>query len=137
MILTHGHADHIGGNLDAEARPAFPNARYVMAQAEWEFWTGAPNLGPMPVAEPLKHLLIATAQRNLPLRPQIDLLDGESEIVPGIRPFPPPAILPGTSRSSSLPATSSYSIWPTRSSIRSSWSARIGIRASISWPIKR
>jgi glyoxylase-like metal-dependent hydrolase (beta-lactamase superfamily II) len=67
-----------------------------MAQAEWQFWTGAPNLDPMPIAEPLKHLLIASAQRNLtPLRPQLDLLDRESEIVPGILAIPAPGHTPG------------------------------------------
>ena len=39
VILTHGHADHLGGNVDDEGRPAFPNARYVMWRDEWEFWT--------------------------------------------------------------------------------------------------
>src|SRR4051795_11807454 len=29
VVLTHAHADHIGGNLDAEGRPAFPSARWV------------------------------------------------------------------------------------------------------------
>jgi glyoxylase-like metal-dependent hydrolase (beta-lactamase superfamily II) len=39
VVITHAHPDHIGGNLDAEQRPAFPNARYVLWRAEWEFWT--------------------------------------------------------------------------------------------------
>lgn len=38
VILTHGHADHIGGNVNGEGKPTFPNARYVMWKEEWEFW---------------------------------------------------------------------------------------------------
>src|SRR5205814_6131976 len=30
VVLTHGHGDHIGGNLTAGGALAFPNARYVM-----------------------------------------------------------------------------------------------------------
>src|SRR5690606_34692346 len=44
VILTHGHADHIGGNLTADGKPAFPNARYVMWKGEWDFWTHSPDL---------------------------------------------------------------------------------------------
>lgn len=38
VALTHFHPDHIGGLTEAGA-PAFPNARYVMPAAEYDFWS--------------------------------------------------------------------------------------------------
>lgn len=38
VALTHFHGDHIGG-LTEEDGIAFPNARYVIGQAEYDFWT--------------------------------------------------------------------------------------------------
>ena len=38
VVLTHFHFDHIGG-LMADGRAVFPNARYVTAAAEYDFWT--------------------------------------------------------------------------------------------------
>lgn len=32
VLLTHAHGDHVGGNVDVDGNPAFPNARYVMSQ---------------------------------------------------------------------------------------------------------
>ncbi len=43
VVLTHAHPDHIGGALDANRKPAFPNARYVMSRTEWNFWTSIPT----------------------------------------------------------------------------------------------
>ena len=41
VINTHGHPDHLGGNIDTDGSPAFPKAGYVIARDEWDFWTSA------------------------------------------------------------------------------------------------
>jgi glyoxylase-like metal-dependent hydrolase (beta-lactamase superfamily II) len=41
VICTHLHVDHVGWNtrlVDGRWVPTFPNARYVFAGEEWEFW---------------------------------------------------------------------------------------------------
>ncbi|KUJ73701.1 MBL fold metallo-hydrolase [Ruegeria marisrubri] len=38
VVLTHMHPDHIGGMTTKDA-PTFPNARYVTAAAEYDFWS--------------------------------------------------------------------------------------------------
>ena len=38
VAITHFHPDHIGG-LAEDGAPAFPNARYVIGQTEYDFWS--------------------------------------------------------------------------------------------------
>ena len=41
VMCTHLHPDHVGWNtrlVDGRWVPTFPNARYVFAAEEWEFW---------------------------------------------------------------------------------------------------
>lgn len=38
VVLTHFHPDHIGGMVE-DGKQAFPNARYVTAAEEYNFWT--------------------------------------------------------------------------------------------------
>lgn len=41
VVITHMHADHIAGLLDAAGKPAFPKALIYVAQAENDFWLSA------------------------------------------------------------------------------------------------
>ena len=96
VILTHGHPDHVGGNIDSEGKLAFPNARYIMWKDEWDFWISEPNLAELNVDEQIKEILITVARNNLPpIQHQLDLIDHETEIVPGIRAIAAPGHTPG------------------------------------------
>jgi len=97
VVLTHAHPDHIGGALDARGRPAFPNARYVLSELEWEFWTAAhTDLRGLPLPDEIKQSLESAARRCLDsLRHHIEPLDGEAEIVSGVHALPAPGHTPG------------------------------------------
>lgn len=43
VVCTHFHVDHVGWNtrlVDGRWVPTFPNARYLIAKPEWDYWTG-------------------------------------------------------------------------------------------------
>ena len=85
VILSHWHADHVGGAADVDEEPAFPNARHVMARVEWD-WAGSDAAWPL-----MQHMAGEIARRSLEtVRDQIVLVDGEHEVVPGVRVFPAP-----------------------------------------------
>jgi len=94
VILTHGHPDHIAGNTDAEGKPTFPNARYVMWKGEWNFWTS--EQAENKLDEHVREVLLTFARKNLPpIQRQLDLIEHEAEIVPGIRAVAAPGHTPG------------------------------------------
>jgi len=80
VILTHAHADHIGGCVDRGGNVTFPEATYYMWQDEWDFWTTETTLKMAP------EWAAGIARQKLPpLAKQLKTIDQETEIVPGIR----------------------------------------------------
>jgi glyoxylase-like metal-dependent hydrolase (beta-lactamase superfamily II) len=90
VIDTHLHFDHAGGNTfvdtDGAVKLTFPNARYIVQRGEWVYATHtnertagsyfAPNFAPVLAAD------------------AFDFVDGEREIVRGIRVVPTPGHTP-------------------------------------------
>jgi glyoxylase-like metal-dependent hydrolase (beta-lactamase superfamily II) len=80
VILTHLHFDHAGGATfrddEGRLRPMFPRARHFVQLLEWEDATaGLPELAgayPLDDFEPLEKARL------------VDLIDGDTEIVPGV-----------------------------------------------------
>jgi glyoxylase-like metal-dependent hydrolase (beta-lactamase superfamily II) len=96
VFLTHGHLDHIGGNLDSAGNPAFVNARYLMGKAEWEFWRSGPDLSFLQVNEHLIQAILSSAEKNLPpIENHLDLVEDGDEIAPGIHVHAAPGHTPG------------------------------------------
>ena len=89
VVLTHLHPDHVGWNLTPESKPLFPNARYVVGQADWDFFTNEENwkLLPYPYVQasvlPLQELEV------------LDLVAGEHSITSEITTLPTPGHTPG------------------------------------------
>jgi glyoxylase-like metal-dependent hydrolase (beta-lactamase superfamily II) len=86
VINTHLHFDHAGGNTFADpagaVHPTFPRATYVAQRRELEF---------------ARHTNERTAASYLPHNfedLEFRLLDGETEILPGIRYLPTPGHVP-------------------------------------------
>jgi glyoxylase-like metal-dependent hydrolase (beta-lactamase superfamily II) len=97
VILTHAHPDHIGGAVSRGGRPAFPNARHVLSEYEFEFWTShRPDLSHLRVPHEVRTAMTPAARQTFDvLRFQIETVDRETEVVPGVRVIPAPGHTPG------------------------------------------
>src|SRR5437899_9588396 len=62
VVLTHAHIDHIGGIVDANDKPLFPNAQYYITQSDLDFWTDEGKLG-----GPLKDFVLHARKNLLPM----------------------------------------------------------------------
>ena len=80
VVNTHLHFDHAGGNTRVEGGrvvPAFPRARYVVQRGEWDDATH-PHERSRASYRADDFLPVAEAG-------QLDLIDGEAEVAPGVR----------------------------------------------------
>ncbi len=81
VICTHLHFDHVGGNTyrdpEGALKSTFPNARYVIQKAEYE---DAMATGPRTKASYDPDNIVPLQESE-----QINLIDGDTEVIPGIK----------------------------------------------------
>lgn len=96
VILTHAHFDHIGGTLNPDGKPAFPNATVYISEKEWNFWKQPkPDLSTTTLPPAMKPMAIQAAHRAFDglgthLKPTAPKL-----ILPGFELLPTPGHTPG------------------------------------------
>ena len=83
VAYSHMHIDHVGWTATDDEALTFSNARHVLAREEWDHWAGQPDAG-------------GPGAREIDaLTSRVDLLDGETTIVPGLRVVPTFGHTPG------------------------------------------
>ena len=87
VVMTHLHFDHAGGTTSRAGAPVFSRARHVVQRREFEAAEHAHE----------RNRASYLPENFAPLRDAglLELVDGEAEIVPGIRVLPTPGHTPG------------------------------------------
>jgi glyoxylase-like metal-dependent hydrolase (beta-lactamase superfamily II) len=79
VVITHCHPDHIGG-VATDGKANFPNARYVIGETEYGFWSN-----PERMSGPTENAAKLVAANVTPFKDKMTFLKNESEVVSGIR----------------------------------------------------
>jgi glyoxylase-like metal-dependent hydrolase (beta-lactamase superfamily II) len=100
VLITHAHFDHCLGvvvDRDGTFVPRYPNARYLLDQADWDL-----HFTPDGEQRPLAPSPFAAVNQVMRDRLQfimeaglLDLVEGEREVVPGVTTVPTPGETPG------------------------------------------
>ena len=90
VAFTHLHFDHTGWNttdVDGKPQPLFPNARHIVQEAEWDFWTGSDELKQ---GANYDNVLAPVLDAGL-----IDFVEGEGALTSEVTTIPTPGHTPG------------------------------------------
>ncbi|MEM9911348.1 MAG: MBL fold metallo-hydrolase [Pseudomonadota bacterium] len=82
VVFTHAHPDHIWGLLDEFDDLLFPDARYMMGRAEWDYWWDPETVDSIGIARAA--FAVGARRRMEAIENQVELFDDGQEILPGI-----------------------------------------------------
>ncbi|HUQ11952.1 MAG TPA: MBL fold metallo-hydrolase [Steroidobacteraceae bacterium] len=68
IFISHSHGDHVGGLVNAEGKPAYPNATVHISKAEWKHMQGQ---------DPQKALVAA-------IKAKVDAFAAGADLIPGV-----------------------------------------------------
>lgn len=82
VIFTHGHPDHLWGVLDDFGDLAFPNATYLIGEAEFAYWTDANTVDT--IGEARAAFAVGAMRRLSLIQDRMAFFNDGEEILPGI-----------------------------------------------------
>ena len=93
ILISHFHPDHIFGLLEKNTNaPVFPNAEIIVPAAEYKWWTDPSLIARLPKG---RRPLARRIQAVIPNWKNVLPVEGEDEVVPGIRFVSAPGHTPG------------------------------------------
>jgi glyoxylase-like metal-dependent hydrolase (beta-lactamase superfamily II) len=93
ILISHFHPDHIFGLLEKNSNaPVFPNAEIIVPAAEYKWWTDPSLITRLPTG---RRPLARRIQTVIPNWKNVLPVEGEDEVVPGIRFVSAPGHTPG------------------------------------------
>jgi glyoxylase-like metal-dependent hydrolase (beta-lactamase superfamily II) len=93
ILISHFHPDHIFGLLEKNTNaPVFPNAEIIVPAAEYKWWTDPSLIAKLPKG---RRPLARRIQAVIPNWKNVLPVEGEDEVVPGIRFVSAPGHTPG------------------------------------------
>lgn len=82
VAFTHFHGDHVGGLLNADGSPAFPNAAIKVPEPEWAYWMDEGEASRAPEA---RRPAFANARRRFgPYEARVERFRPGAEVAPGV-----------------------------------------------------
>lgn len=82
VVFTHAHPDHIWGVTDDFDDLVFPNARYLIARAEWDFWSSPDALSQVP--EDRQNFVVGAQNRFAAIAERIAFVEPGAEALPAV-----------------------------------------------------